>query len=153
MSADHIMRGLTFSPDGNYLYYVVTDHQNPATLYKVPVLGGSATKVIEDIGVIGEVHPARVSPDGQLLAFTRFNRSQKEEALMIAKTDGTGERMLAWRKLPDKLGLGWRAGPAWSPDGKAVACAVGIADPHGYYGNVIEVGVASGAERLLSCRG
>ena len=43
-------QGVTFSPDGNYLYYVAYPRPaNVAALYKVPVLGGTPNKILEDI--------------------------------------------------------------------------------------------------------
>lgn len=49
-----IPRGLTFSPDGNYLYYrartqVPTGNTNVYALFRIPVLGGDSRKVIESV--------------------------------------------------------------------------------------------------------
>ena len=39
--------GMTFSPDGSYLYFVRIEPQRPniGVLYKIPVLGGNPTEV------------------------------------------------------------------------------------------------------------
>ena len=43
--------GLTFSPDGNYIYFTESTKESEfySMLYKMPVLGGNAQKLIEDI--------------------------------------------------------------------------------------------------------
>ena len=59
--------GLTISPDGNFLYYAYggKSSQN-RELYRMPVLGGTPRKVVEDIG-----SPVGFSPDGKQIAFVR----------------------------------------------------------------------------------
>jgi Tol biopolymer transport system component len=54
--------GLTFSPDGNYIYYVRADSNDPGFkyLYMMPALGGSSRLLIKDID-----SPVSFSPDGQ----------------------------------------------------------------------------------------
>ena len=68
--------GLTISPDGNFLYYAYggTTIQN-RELYRMPVLGGSPRKVVEDIG-----SPVGFSPDGKQIAFVRSERRGGGEA-------------------------------------------------------------------------
>ena len=58
---------------------------------------------------------------------------------MVANTDGTGERKVATRKLPAYFGFA--GGPAWSPDGKTIACGAGS-----YSGNLSATIVAVPAE-------
>ena len=69
---------------------------------------------------------------------------------MVANVDGAEERRLAVRKPPDFFTWGGEnAGPAWSPDGKIIAC--GSRKFSGaFYGNVVGVRVADGVESLLS---
>ncbi|MGA7909411.1 MAG: protein kinase, partial [Candidatus Sulfotelmatobacter sp.] len=54
-------KGVTFSPDGNYLYYVRSDKttENYSYLYQMPVLGGNPRQLIRDIDT-----PVGFSPDG-----------------------------------------------------------------------------------------
>src|SRR3989449_2485913 len=79
--------GITFSKDGNYIYYVMGESNNPTTraLYQVPLFGGASQKVIEQVG-----SPVSLSPDGTRLAFVRGGPTQT--ALVVANADGTGER-------------------------------------------------------------
>src|SRR5262245_3348684 len=52
--------GITFSKDGDYIYYALGELNKPGgTLYQMPVLGGASRKVIEDV-----YSPVSLSPDG-----------------------------------------------------------------------------------------
>ena len=110
-------QSITFSPDGNYVYYVIFDNKSEPVLYKVAVLGGIATRVIENVAV------PKFSPDGKQIVFKRFYQDQQEEALVIANADGTGEQKLVSHK--EVFGWWYRSGLAWSPDGQVIACSVG----------------------------
>ena len=138
--------GVTFSKDGNYIYYVLGEPNNPPTrtLYQVPVLGGASRKVIENVS-----SPVSLSPDGTRLAFMRGNAVSGETALVVANADGTGERPVAVRKLPNAFSGG---GPSWSPDGKLLASGVTNYDPNAGRGaaTVVEVQVEGGAERPVT---
>ena len=104
--------GLAFSTDGSYVYFVRQDPlKYSGDLYQVPSLGGSPRKMLA--GISGR--PA-FSPDGQRLAFVR--NSVSESNLLTASLDGSGERMLASYKRPERI---WRARVALSPDGKTLA--------------------------------
>ena len=112
--------GMTFSADGNYVYYVTANkNESQALLYQVPVLGGTARKLVEDIDV-----PVALSPDGSQLAYSRFAPSKGTDDLVVAKADGSGEHVVASRKLPTRYAASWfgnSAGLGWSPDGKTIA--------------------------------
>jgi DNA-binding winged helix-turn-helix (wHTH) protein/Tol biopolymer transport system component len=107
--------GLTFSPDGNEIYYVASDHENPhSALFRIPVLGGAAQKVLVNIE-----SPVTFSPDGKQVAFARTDRERKLSTVYIADSqNGANERELAAR--PPEKGFS-SYGLAWSPDGKVIA--------------------------------
>jgi Tol biopolymer transport system component len=116
--------GLTFSRDGNYLYYIKWDKDKEnSNLYRVSVLGGDSTKLIERVDSY-----ITQSPDGKRLAFVRNDQGQQESALIIADADGSDQKKLLTRKFSELIIQG---DPAWSPDGKAIVTGVFYPDRHG----------------------
>jgi eukaryotic-like serine/threonine-protein kinase len=107
---------LTFSPDSNYVYYATyPEGQSIATLYQVPVLGGGARRVVEDVD--GNISFA---PDGTRFAFARGKGSRQATLIMVADAQGANVRELATRQAPGGFLL---SSVAWSPDGKSIAAA------------------------------
>ena len=87
--ADVSYLGLTFSTDGNFIYYTVRESDKPheGALYQVPVLAGATPprKLLTNIDTA-----ITVSPDGKQFAYGVANSIARESALMIANTDGSG---------------------------------------------------------------
>ncbi|MCM3903069.1 MAG: protein kinase [Pyrinomonadaceae bacterium] len=130
-------RGLSFTRDGEFLYFVAVDKSNSnGALYQLPVLGGVARKMLVDIQ-----SPITLAPDGKQLAFVRYS-SPEENALVVANTDGSQQRELAKHSSPDFFST---MAPAWSPDGSLIACVYQNTSG-GYYETVVGVRVADGAE-------
>ena len=131
--------GLTFSRDGDFINYVAAD-KNSATsnLYQISGFGGNPRRLISNVG-----SAVSFSPDGQQLAFIRNLADAGEDVLMIAGANGSGERKLTVRKLPNFF-----RSVAWSPDGKTIACGAGSYVPS-YNTYIVEVAVDSGKEKPI----
>jgi Tol biopolymer transport system component/DNA-binding winged helix-turn-helix (wHTH) protein len=131
-----IYRSLSFSPDGNHVYYSYFGDIVP--LFRVPTLGGLATKVMDDVD-----SPVAFSPNGQRMAFVRGYPARNEIAIVLTNIDGTGERILAVRKRPSRFAFD---GLSWSPDGEHLAVGVENFDQQTRHMRVVAVRVNDGQE-------
>ena len=135
--------GITFSPDGTELYYAIKSNLSEGTLYRIPVLGGIPVKVLERIDA-----PVSFSPDGKQFALIRGNYpNQGESAIVIANVDGSGERNLVVKTMPQRFYPIFFTGPSWSPDGKTIAATVSTV---GGRSRVTAFSVADGSEKELT---
>ncbi|HXW14295.1 MAG TPA: protein kinase, partial [Terriglobia bacterium] len=77
--AEVLYLGLSFSPDGNYVYFISAAQNNFyfKTLYQVPVLGGAPRKILADVD-----SPVAFSPDGTRIAYVRVLSEQGEVDLL-----------------------------------------------------------------------
>jgi eukaryotic-like serine/threonine-protein kinase len=133
--------GLTFSPDGNYLYFT---RREPGTvisaLYRISSLGGDPVKMFDRV-----FSAISFAPDGQRIAYLGVDSTLTETQLMVSKLDGSGGRMLKSVKAPILL----TTDPAWSPDGKSIAIGVSNPGAQGYRAAPVLVPASGGAERTL----
>ncbi len=137
--------GLTFSPDGVYLYYTVWErNKRDATLQRVPVLGGPPRQLLRDAG-----GPISFSPDGSRFAFTIDHASTAESRVMLASADGTNVRGLYSAEPSDMLGS-VLTGAAWSPDGSTVLQVSGSRATGAREKRIIAIRVADGRVRSLN---
>ena len=103
---------LSFSPDGNYLYFLQAGDKSGLfhLLYRAPVLGGTPKLLVRDV----DAQPV-FSPDGQRMIYVRCNSPEPNKCLWLSATpDGSGEQTRYVREggVPEM---------SWSPDGKRIA--------------------------------
>jgi len=141
-----IFYGLTFSPDGNYIYFTEASKENQlfSSLYKMPVLGGNPQQIVRDIDT-----SISFAPDGKQFAFIRGTPDKGTLSLLVANADGSGEKVLT-SKIGD-VSTGGLLAPSWSPDGKTIIFASLVPTAGG---QLNEYTLGTGAVRTLySTRG
>lgn len=108
--------GPTYSPDGNYIFYLRERPENPryTDLFQVPSLGGTPLRRGADVDA-----PVTVSLDGKHACFFRRVRRAKRIDLILMSLEDGRERSLAAVSEPDYF----QGTPAWSPDGRSIAIA------------------------------
>jgi eukaryotic-like serine/threonine-protein kinase len=133
--------GLSFSPDGNYLYFVRSDpggYGELKFLYRAPLLGGIPQKLASDVD-----SNITFSPDGRQLAFLRYDSPEPGKYRLIVRPVEGGdadERVLVGGSNSEGLFF-----PAWSPDGKTIVCAQTHATD--VWISLVAVDVASGQKK------
>jgi Tol biopolymer transport system component/DNA-binding winged helix-turn-helix (wHTH) protein len=135
-----LVYGLAFANSGEYLYFVRAD---PTALYRVSLLGGVPTKIVDKL----EGNFSLSSDDRQIAFVRRVVRSdgQNEYSLVIANSDRGNEHTLLARMYPDILNT-----PLWSPDDQSIICAYGSSEGGSQRVSIVEVNVADGTKRELS---
>lgn len=146
--------GLTFSPDGNYIYYVVFEESNgkentTGTLFRrLRESDSHAQEILNDVD-----SPVTFSPDGSKLAYIKRDWQRNCDVLMIADALGGDQRVLLEKKYPEFIATGAaRESPAWSPDGESIACPIGGWDGDREFMTIAAVNVKSGKESVLTDR-
>jgi len=129
---------LIFSPDGDFVYYVATENNISSNLYAIPALGGSARKLISNV-----TSAVTLSPDGQNLAFIRNMADVGEDVVVVADANGSNERKIAARKLPNFF-----SSLTWSPKGNSLVCAAGSFVP-AYNTYLVEIRLDDPKEKQL----
>jgi len=134
--------GVTFSPDGSYIYCVRRDEAEHtlASLYRAPVLGGTPQLLIKDVD-----SPISFSPGGKNFAYMRERHDTPFWDLLIARSDGSPDRTLFSN---DSLASN-SFEPAWSPSGKTIAIPVFQPNPDALSGLQI-VDVSTGKQRAAA---
>jgi Tol biopolymer transport system component/DNA-binding winged helix-turn-helix (wHTH) protein len=136
-----VIYGLAFTNSGESLYFARRDPT--ASLYRVSLLGGLATKIVDNL----EGDFAVSSDDRQIVFIRKVIRpdGQREYDLAIVNSDGTGERTLLGLIHPERLGV-----PVWSPDGQSIICSYGNPEGGGQDVRIVEVKIADGIKKELS---
>lgn len=138
--SDVIFWGYNFSPDSEYVYYIVNNFAEPSKsgLYRIPFLGGVPQMLFEKAGGF-----ITFSPDGKRLAFTR-RMDNFDTEIVAANTDGSNVQSVAVYDTNYRI---W--GVEWTPDGESLLCTIRKRedDKSVYY--VAEVSIADGTEKIV----
>jgi Tol biopolymer transport system component/tRNA A-37 threonylcarbamoyl transferase component Bud32 len=133
--------GLTFSPDGNYIYFKRMISATQFNLYRATVLGGAARMIVRDVD-----SNVTFSPDGKRMAYLRANDPVVGQSrLLSAALDGTKEQTLYTGPVSEALSRF----VAWSPDGRHIAWSV--LTPGKALGRIVLYDVAR--EKLIPFKG
>ena len=109
----HDYLGLTFSPDGNHLYFtrLSPESETANTLYSMPAFGGTPRQLIFNVD-----SPVSFEPNGNRVTYLRWWPERKDEfsEIHIADKDGGNDQVL-YATAEKALA------PVWSPDGRRIA--------------------------------
>jgi eukaryotic-like serine/threonine-protein kinase len=109
----HDYPGLTFSPDGNHLYFTRLSPENDSAndLYVMPVFGGTPRQLIFNID-----SPVSFEPNGNRFTYLRWLPERKDEfsEIHIADKEGGNDQVL-YSTVEKALA------PVWSADGRRIA--------------------------------
>ena len=128
--------GLTFSPDGAWIYLVLDN-----SLHRIRFSGGPLEKIIDGVDEVPSI-----SPDGVAIAFPREDLAKGESAVMVIRGHEEPAKALAVRKLPKYYGP-----LRWHPDGEVLAVASGSVGEFREM-SLVEIPRNGGPERLISGR-
>jgi Tol biopolymer transport system component/DNA-binding winged helix-turn-helix (wHTH) protein len=108
-------RGLTFSPDGDSIYFVRErkDTYIFKDLYAMPILGGVYRLLTRDID-----SPVSFSPDGRQFVYTRGVGPPFANEIRVANADGSKDHLLTTISATSQS---FSVGAAWSPNGETIA--------------------------------
>jgi len=132
--------GLSFSPDGNYLYFVRSERANPSLhyLYRAPVLGGTPEKLVTDID-----SNVSFAPDGKKFIYCVANNPVTGQSRIVIHSLESGEeKTLITSPMSEQI-----FDPAWSPDAKTIVAAV--SQPGDALSGLVAIDVRSGKKTLF----
>ena len=133
--------GLDFSPDSNFVYYVVGHNENrEGVLYRVPILGGVPRKLVLHLTSVN------VSPDGRRIAFKRGTGSpgSDEVQLLTSDLEGHDEHVVAQGVGP----LFWNVD--WSADSKSLVYINPVSHGETTEWYVAEIPATGGPEKRIT---
>ncbi len=129
---------LRFSPNGDYVYYLVVEQDGPGltTLERVPTLGGPSRKLFSDVGF-----GFSLTQDGKSVCFVRAKTKSGETSAMVRDIEQGQETTLATVAAP----LEFVGPPVLSPDGKTFVTVIHTAEK-GIHGQFVAIDAASMAQ-------
>jgi serine/threonine protein kinase len=137
--------GLTFSPDGNYVYCTREEGRTIYSVFRIPTLGGTFQPIIRDVD-----SAVAISSDGSQIAFIRNQPRVGNTAVLVARSDGTNPVELANRPYGEEFAP--YSGIAWSPDGHRLVVPTFRRGPGGRDATIETIDAVSKAERAVTSR-
>lgn len=125
-SSEMIFLHLKFSPDGSSLYFVSSENFRRGDLYRMPVLGGPAEKIADNVQ-----STVTFAPDGRRMAFVRIDDASKKHIVVLTDLHAADAESLA--EVPADYSLVANT-PNWSPDGASIA--IGATGSDGTFGRI-----------------
>jgi Tol biopolymer transport system component len=110
-------RGITFTQDGNWLFFTRFENRN-GSVYRLALPGGVPPVKIKD----NVDSPISFSPQEDRFAFVRLDQGETVYSLIVSTIDGMNEQVLGTRKDGEAFSV---HGLTWSPDGTLIVCPVG----------------------------
>jgi Tol biopolymer transport system component/DNA-binding winged helix-turn-helix (wHTH) protein len=131
--------GVSYSPAGEYLYYVFGDQLHPVggALFRIAAQGGEAQKLI--VGISGA---PSFSPDGGRLVFKRYGPNDRGYLLM-ATALGTEPKIIATSDASYPF-----RNYQWAADGKSIYYVEGTGDSRGSAWSIFERPATGGPAKL-----
>ncbi len=112
-------RSIVFSPAGDYIYYTqVREDFSLNTLYRIPTLGGTPKKLIEDVD-----SAVTFAPDGKRFAFVRHTAKDSEDVIFIGNVENADLEFLISSRQGDYDYFS--PSLSWSPDGAKILVGAG----------------------------
>jgi len=142
--------GATVTPDGEYVDFLRSQRRLNVELWRVPFLGGTPKRIIDDIGSL-----VAWSTDGRRMAFVRDaskSGTLDTTALITAGPDGSDQHVVTLRRRPSyfsAIPVNAMQQPAWSPNDDTIA----LTGTDLSSGHLVTVAVATGMERTLPIDG
>lgn len=126
---------LNFSPNGDYIYYLVMEPDKPGltTLERVPTLGGPSRRLVSDVG-----YGFSLTQDGKGVGFVRPRAKSGETAAIVRDLEQGHETTLGTLVAP----LEFTCPPVLSPDGRTFVTAIHTAEK-GIHGQFVAIDAAS----------
>ncbi len=129
-----------FTGDGNYMFITrwPEDGSYSAYLEKVPTLGGTAKRLLENLN-----SSISLAPDEKSFVFRRLLPDSDEHQLVLADVDGGNQRIIATLRSPQRGDT-----PHFSPDGSTIAWPVRSTEG-GLHGDVLLLNADGSNQRNL----
>jgi serine/threonine protein kinase/Tol biopolymer transport system component/tetratricopeptide (TPR) repeat protein len=105
---------LNFSPDGNYVYYIVS-RLPERTLYRISVNGGAPEKISGNV-----LNLFALSPDGRRIVYDNQNSDNRQHSLFVAELDEQSQIKSAQTLFVIDIPNYFSGSISFSPDGSKI---------------------------------